>query len=182
MKELTIPEKFKYSYEITEIMKRSLDSKFHSEQIIRNYHIYDEIKLKDSKNKTFIISGYEINTSLFNEITIQISSKKDYDKILDICKIYQNEKRTSNMKKYRKITEVIFATEITDEVFDGDHPNPLHVKGVTYNPANRTVIIVGVHGFTAIGNVGDFILKSINGDLHIISRSMFLILYEEIEQ
>ncbi len=49
--------------------------------------------------------------------------------------------------------------QITDEWFDGDHPNPLHPKGVRMDPVKRVVHLGDINAF-----VGDWLVTDADGN------------------
>lgn len=77
------------------------------------------------------------------------------------------------MAKYRKKPVVIEAVQITDEWFDGDHPNPLHPTGIMFHPSSRTVSIP-----PATAQVGDFIITDDRGERCLCRRDIFDKTYE----
>jgi len=58
--------------------------------------------------------------------------------------------------RYRLKPTNVTAVQITDEWFDGDHPNPLHPPGVVMDPATRRVSFDSPSGVVD-GGVGDWI-------------------------
>lgn len=72
---------------------------------------------------------------------------------------------------------VIDAVQITDEWFDGDHPNPLHPTGVVYAPMTRTVHISTLEG-EMVGQVGDWLITGVQGGLYPCKPDIFAATYE----
>jgi hypothetical protein len=81
------------------------------------------------------------------------------------------------MQKYVKKPVVVEAQEIKDSDFDNDHPNDDVVPGVTYNPKERCVFIETLEG-TMRGDVGDFIIKGVKGELYPCKPDIFAATYE----
>lgn len=81
------------------------------------------------------------------------------------------------MEKFRKRPVVIEAMQVTDEVFDGPHPNPLHIKGLTYDPVKRCVEINTLEG-VMVAQVGDWIIRGIKGELYPCKPGVFAETYE----
>jgi hypothetical protein len=55
---------------------------------------------------------------------------------------------------------------LTDEHFDGPHPNPWHIVGVTYDPRERCAYVPTPWGEVR-ANIGDLILQHADGSLHV---------------
>ena len=85
------------------------------------------------------------------------------------------------MNQYVKKPVVIEAVQITDATFDDPHPNPTHIKGVVYDPIKRIVEIHTLEG-TMTAQVGDWIIKGIQGELYPCKPDIFEQTYESIEQ
>ena len=83
------------------------------------------------------------------------------------------------MQKYRKKPVVIEAVQITDETFDAPHPNPLHVRGVVYDPIAKTVTINTLEGVMT-GRIGDWIIRGVNGELYPCKPDVFAKTYEAV--
>ena len=81
------------------------------------------------------------------------------------------------MNKFRKKPIVIEAIRISDNAFDGDHPNSEHIIGVVYNPRNRTVEIETLEG-VMVGIVGDWIIRGVKGELYPCKNDIFEMTYE----
>lgn len=84
------------------------------------------------------------------------------------------------MPKYRKKPVVIEAVQITDAMFDMPHPNPEHIPGVRYDPTLRRVYIVTKEG-TMQGDLGDWIIRGIQGELYPCKPDIFEQTYEPVE-
>lgn len=83
------------------------------------------------------------------------------------------------MKQYRKKPVVINAVQITNETFDAPHPNDDHIPGLIYDPVKRQVEIKTLEG-TMIGNLGDWIIKGVNGELYPCKPDIFEKTYDEV--
>jgi hypothetical protein len=94
---------------------------------------------------------------------------------------YQPHYKGEKMQKFRKKPVVIDAIRISDNAFDGEHPNPEHVPGVIYNPRNRTVEIETLEG-VMIGNIGDWIIRGITGELYPCKPDIFEATYEAVDE
>ena len=84
------------------------------------------------------------------------------------------------MPKFRKKPIVIDAVQITDEWFDGEHPNPLHPVGVVIHPHTRCVLIVTPEGQMR-GDIGDWIITGIQGERYPCKPDIFEATYEPVE-
>ena len=64
------------------------------------------------------------------------------------------------MPKFRKKPVEVEAWQVTDETFDGEHPNPLHpaTPHITYYPQFR-VAHIETHEGVMRAEVGDWIIK-----------------------
>jgi hypothetical protein len=81
------------------------------------------------------------------------------------------------MKTYKsKLSNIVKATQITDEWFDGDHPNPLHLSTLTYDPIKRTV----TDDLGNIGAVGDYVVVYSAGAIDVIPKAIFEGVYHEV--
>lgn len=89
-----------------------------------------------------------------------------------------NPTRESDMK-FRKKPVVIEAVQITDEWFDGDHPNPLHPKDrrLVFRPDSRIVTVQTLEG-AMDGHVGDWIITGIKGEVYPCRDDIFRLTYE----
>lgn len=84
------------------------------------------------------------------------------------------------MAKYRKKPVVVEAVQITNEWFDGDHPNPLHPRGVIIDPWTRTVTINTLEG-KMIGNISDWIITGVKGEKYPCKDDIFRATYEPVD-
>jgi hypothetical protein len=84
------------------------------------------------------------------------------------------------VSKFCKKPVVVEAVQITDEWFDGDHPNPLHPIGLWMNPMRRTVEIPTLEG-TMTGIVGDWIITGVEGERYPCKPGIFAATYEAVE-
>lgn len=90
--------------------------------------------------------------------------------------------------KVRKKPVVVDAFKLTDEWFDGDHPNSQHVTGFITNPKTRTVTIPALEGkiatFSTIlihAHIGDWIIKGVEGEYYPCKPDIFEQTYEFVE-
>lgn len=92
-----------------------------------------------------------------------------------------NPTRESDMK-FRKKPVVIEAVQITDEWFDGDHPNPLRPADsrLRYFPAERCVIVQTLEGDMK-ANVGDWIITGVKGEVYPCRDDIFRMTYDPCE-
>jgi len=88
--------------------------------------------------------------------------------------------------KYKKKPVEVEAVQITDEWFDGEHPNPLHPisedREIIINPLSHCIEIKTAGGIM-IGNVGDWIITRTDGErweTYPIKDFMFKKLYEPV--
>ena len=83
--------------------------------------------------------------------------------------------------KYKRRSIEVDAVQITDEWFDGDHPNPLHPSGITIDPVKRQIEITSGHK-DEIGKVGDWVVTPIDssGGKHIVAAVPFADNYDEL--
>ncbi len=72
---------------------------------------------------------------------------------------------------------MIEAVQLTDNAFDGDHPNQEHVPGVTYDPQRRVACIETLEG-TMTANIGDWIIKGVKGELYPCKPDIFEATYD----
>ena len=87
--------------------------------------------------------------------------------------------------QYRKKPVVIDAVQVTDDWFDGDHPNPLHPVGteerpIIINPLAREVAIYTLEG-VMIARVGDWIITGVQGEKYPCKPDIFEQTYEPVE-
>lgn len=85
------------------------------------------------------------------------------------------------MQKFRKKPVVIEAVQITGAMFDDSHPNPEHIIGLIYNPRHKNVTIPTLEGVMR-GEVGDWIIKGVNGELYPCKNDIFQKTYEPVEE
>ena len=83
------------------------------------------------------------------------------------------------MDKYRKKPVVIEATQIKESNFTKDHPNDDHVIGVIYDPNRRVVEINTLEG-VMIGNIGDYIIRGVQGELYPCKPDIFKLTYDQV--
>jgi hypothetical protein len=81
------------------------------------------------------------------------------------------------MKNFRKKPVVIQAVQITEETFSAPHPNPEHIIGLTYDPVQKAVWIQTLEG-TMRGDLGDWIIKGVNGEYYPCKNDIFEKTYE----
>jgi hypothetical protein len=86
----------------------------------------------------------------------------------------------TGMKQFRKKPITIEAVQITEATFSAPHPNPEHVIGVLYDPRRRCVFIDTLEGRMR-GNLGDWIVRGIAGELYPVKGGLFAQLYEAVE-
>jgi len=80
---------------------------------------------------------------------------------------------------------VVDAVQITEEWFNGEHPNPLHPVStpdflVIINPRRRCVEIETLED-VMVGNVGDWIITDVNDGLYTCKADVFEKTYEPAE-
>lgn len=81
------------------------------------------------------------------------------------------------MDIYTKNPVSIRAIRLSDEDFDGSHPNDKHVVGVTYDPVNRCAIISTLEGEMR-AEVGDWIIRGVKDELYPCKNDIFEMTYE----
>lgn len=81
------------------------------------------------------------------------------------------------MPKFRKKPVVIEAVQITDSTFDLPHPNPEHIRGVTYDPVKRCAFINTLEGRMR-GDIGDWIIRGVKDELYPCKPDVFAATYE----
>lgn len=84
------------------------------------------------------------------------------------------------MAKYRKLPVIIEAVQVTDEWFDGDHPNDLHPIDILIDPVGRHVEIATLEG-TMIARVGDWIITGVKGERYPCKPDIFAETYEAVD-
>lgn len=85
------------------------------------------------------------------------------------------------MAKFRKKPVVIEAVQITDQTFDAPHPNPEHIPGIIYDPAQRCVFIETLEG-THRGDIWDWIITGVKGEHYPCKPDIFAATYEPVEE
>lgn len=83
------------------------------------------------------------------------------------------------MPKYRKKPVIIEAVQITSQTFDAPHPNPEHISGVIYCPAEREVRIPTLEGVMT-GKLGDWIITGVKGERYPCKPDIFAATYEAV--
>ena len=83
--------------------------------------------------------------------------------------------------KFRKKPIIVDAVQITNDWFDGPHPNPLHPTDVVIYPPLREVWIATPKGSTK-AVVGDWIVTCIEGEKYPCKASIFEKSYEAVEE
>ena len=83
------------------------------------------------------------------------------------------------MSKFRKKPVVVDAAQVTDEWFDGDHPNPLHPAGLILDPKRRCVEVPTLEG-TMTAQVGDWIITGVKGERYPCKPDIFAMTYEPV--
>lgn len=85
--------------------------------------------------------------------------------------------------RYKRMTShalhdaIVHAHQIELADFESAHPNPRHVKGVTYNPKLRNVTFPS----GTVVSIGDWLVLHANGDLMPWSHSMFVETFTPME-
>lgn len=79
--------------------------------------------------------------------------------------------------KFRKKPVLVEAVQVTDQWFDGPHPNPLHPMGVLIDPFQRRVEIVTLEGMM-FAHVGDWIITGTRGEHYPCRPDIFAEIYE----
>ena len=91
--------------------------------------------------------------------------------------------------KVRKKPVIVDAVQITSEWFDRPHPSLLHSsveispkvkRKLLYNPVNKTIQIKTLEG-TMVGNVGDWIITGVKGEVYPCKSGIFEATYEKVE-
>lgn len=85
-----------------------------------------------------------------------------------------------NWKEFRKKPVVIKAVQLTDNAFDGPHPNPEHVPGIVYDPVTRTAQIDTLEG-TMRAEIGDWIIEGIQDERYPCKPDIFEATYEPVD-
>jgi hypothetical protein len=85
------------------------------------------------------------------------------------------------MHKFRKKPVVISAAQLTDAVFNAEHPSDLHIPGVVYHPVGRFATITTLEG-TMRADLGDWIIRGVKGELYPCKPDIFDATYEPVEE
>ena len=85
------------------------------------------------------------------------------------------------MAFFRKKPVVVEAWQITDRTFNDLHPNSEHISGVIYVPLERHVIIPTLEGVMR-GDVGDWIIRGVKGELYPCKPDIFEETYEPCDR
>lgn len=96
------------------------------------------------------------------------------------CKECDNLWRTQAMQKFRKKPVVIEAAQLTTAAFSSTHPNLEHIPGVTYDPLRHCAFIRTLEGEMR-AEVGDWIIRGVEGELYPCKPSVFWATYEEVK-
>lgn len=83
----------------------------------------------------------------------------------------------NKMMPYIKIPIVIGAIRITESAFSDENPNPQHIEGVIYDLVKKQVKINTLEG-EMIGNVGDWIIRGVKGELYPCKPDIFELTYK----
>ena len=83
------------------------------------------------------------------------------------------------MKLYRKKPVTISAQQIKLTDFTSDHPNDDHIVGVRYHPVGRFVEVRALEGVMR-GEIGDWIIRGVEGELYPCKDSIFQKTYEPV--
>ena len=86
--------------------------------------------------------------------------------------------------KFRKKPVVVDAVQVTDEWFDGDHPNPLHPISTPEGPliidSTMRQIRVGTLEGIMIAHTGDWIITGVKGEHYPCKPDIFEMTYEPV--
>jgi len=84
--------------------------------------------------------------------------------------------------KFRKKPVEVNAVRVTKEWFDGNHPNPIHIKDrrVITHPLRHVVEIETLEG-KMIANEGDWIITGVKGEVYPCKPDIFMATYEPVE-
>ena len=83
------------------------------------------------------------------------------------------------MKQFQKKPVVIEAQQIKVTDFTADHPNPDHVVGVHYDPVTEYAYVGTLEGRMR-AQVGDWIIRGVNGELYPCKPDIFAKTYEAV--
>lgn len=81
--------------------------------------------------------------------------------------------------KFRKKPVVVNAVQITERWFEG--PYEEHIVGIIINPMTKTCSIPTLEGVMT-GNLGDWIIKGVNGEYYPCKPDIFEKTYEKVEE
>ena len=81
------------------------------------------------------------------------------------------------MRKFRSGDDMVEAVQITDRSFDVSRPNHERVVGVVYDSLRRVVLVRTPQG-AKTGAVGDWIIRTANGQLDLCNADAFAEKYE----
>ena len=81
--------------------------------------------------------------------------------------------------KFRKKPVVIEAVQITENWFEGEHPNPLHPIGIMLYPVERQAEVKTLEGVMR-GNVGDWLITGVKGEKYFCKPDIFEQTYEPV--
>lgn len=84
------------------------------------------------------------------------------------------------MSYYRKRPVVVEARQVTSATFTDDHPNDDHFPGVVYDPINKCAFISTLEG-TMHANLGDWIIRGVQGELYPCKPDIFAATYEKVQ-
>lgn len=79
--------------------------------------------------------------------------------------------------KFRKKPVVIEADQVTEDLFDGPHPNDRHIIGLTYDPVKKVVEIPTLEGVMT-AQIGDWIIRGVKGEYYPCKPDIFKETYE----
>lgn len=83
------------------------------------------------------------------------------------------------MEHYRQKLVVIEAIQLTEEMFSTPHPNPDNIIGLLYDPVKKEVSIKTLGG-VMIAQIGDWIIKGIEGEYYPCNPDIFEAIYEKV--
>lgn len=81
------------------------------------------------------------------------------------------------MDKFRTKPITVEAVRVTDEAFDASYPDEERVSGVRYDPRQHCAFIPLPAG-TKRADIGDWIIRSANGELYSCKDDVFKAAYE----
>jgi len=83
--------------------------------------------------------------------------------------------------KFRKRPIIIDAVQLTEEHFMGEHPNPIHIIGIVYDPAERCAYIKTLEGRMR-ADIGDWIITGVKGERYPCKPDIFEKTYEPVKE